>query len=271
MEPEQNQTFTPNSQRENGATPPPPSASQQTPNPQSYGPGNVPPSSTQTFAGGPVQPPRSKKKLLAIIIVMVLLIGAGIAGSLLVDQKDQKENTNNSSDASKDKKTETVPSDWKPIDTALGFSVKAPAGWVASTPSEATVQNVVTKSATVGVEGGSADADSIILVSTQSLADKPGQEAFEASVTQFDADTLAALEQFGLKKEDVKVETERVTIAGKQWLQVDTSYPGQTSRTLYLWNGDHAIGLMVLSDKDDAVVRDANKYLWPMAASISIQ
>jgi hypothetical protein len=55
---------------------------------------------------------------------------------------------------------------------------------------------------------------------------------------------------------------------GRQWLQVDTSYPSQTSRTLYLWNSNHALALTVLADSADALHKDSDKYVLPMAASV---
>lgn len=262
MEPQQNQPFVPNSEKQNAA-PPVASVPESQPAPGPYAPeGNG------VFQ--PQTPPPKKKKIGLMIAVIVVLIAAGGAGAVLLDKQDSKKQTNTSNGASNDDaKSTAVPNDWKLLDTALGFSVKAPTNWKASPATESTINNLKTNSTILGLEEVSADSP-IVVAATQALTDKPGQQAFEDTITKIDPATEATLEQLGIKKEDIKLETSRVKLGDKEWLQVDVQYPNQASRTLYLWNGDHEIALTMIGESADALSTSANKYLSPMAASVVI-
>ncbi len=204
---------------------------------------------------------------------MTILIIAGAAGALFIDKKDSQKGANNTKTEQSKKPAEvTVPADWKEVDTTLGFSVKVPALWSAAPAAEATFGNIKTTSVYLGNNDTAGEMDGpIVVASKQSLTDTPGQQAFEEAATKLDAETIATLEQLGVKKEDVSIKSKHVTLGGKQWLQIDTQYPGQFTRTLYLWNADHEIGLSVLSDGGDSLSEAADAYLLPMAASVVIK
>lgn len=211
---------------------------------------------------------------------MVILI-AGVAGIVVLTksstQKSASQSTEQSSATDKEKiekKTVEIPDDWVDVPTELGFSIMAPEGWAAAVPTESTIANLKSNNSLVSDPNAEASTgllppENSVSVSSQERTDAGGQKAFEAGVTKLDEESLSVLESLGIKKEDIKVSSKKLIINDTEWLEVSTEIPGQFSRSLYLWDGDRAISVMVVAASKEKLDELSNKYLYPVGASIT--
>jgi len=231
--------------------------------------------------GQPPTPGSPKRKFIIIgLVALVLLVIASAATYFLLGTNDQKASESTASQAKENQsagqKNIKVPSDWKTIDTKLGFTVKAPPNWsdAGSVPTNASLGNFTSKTVTISEPGR--DTASIygnyVAVSTQSLKNSKSQSKFEQGVT--DKKTLA--DGLGVSKDQLTLTSTKLDINGKRWLRTDVqaSDPQASGKffetALYYWVGDHAIGLYVLSNKQSGLDKLANSYLLPMAASVEL-
>lgn len=222
----------------------------------------------------------SKKIIIAVVLLAVLLVGS--VGAYFLTKKDGKSAQNSSSQSGQQGQSGqqapqsiTVPEDWQTVDTKLGFTVKAPADWSDSStlPTSSKFENFISKTITLGSPSRNVSnpySSGYISLSTQSLANSKSQADFEKAITDVNSFS-SGLAAFGIDPKDVTVAHQDVSINGKTWLQIDTEVPGQVSRSMYMWVGDHAVALTAVSDKADKLTNLIYNYLLPMTASVELQ
>jgi hypothetical protein len=231
-----------------------------------------------------------------ILLVVVILAGVGAYFALKKPAAKPATPAPKSSKAQVANMTVKVPSDWQKIDTGLGFSISAPAGWTAGTSTNADVNGlnstdvVISANNSAPVSGTpdgntpsntTAAADSTpdtgtaqsqtsqsVIAGTQKLDSNNGEAAFKERVTHLGSDDQATLKAFGVDTSKITVAAKSIKINGKPWLYVTSNIPNQYSENLYYWDKDHAISLIV-TDTTQAKVQQLSKtYLFPMAASL---
>lgn len=214
------------------------------------------------------------KMIVAVTLVALLIMGAALAYFLPDSGKksDEQQQSKNASGQSSEKTSITVPADWETIDTKLGFTVKAPANWTDanSLPTNASIGDFISK--TITISEPKRDATSLfgnyVAVSTQNLKNSKSQSEFEQGVK----DKGKVAEGFGASEDQIKLTSTDVNINGKQWLRVDVQVSSQFFETLlFFWVDDHAIALIVVSDKQTSLDKLVGDYLLPMAASVKLQ
>jgi hypothetical protein len=177
----------------------------------------------------------------------------------------------------------TVQSDWKAVNSKLGFRVKVPPKWeVGSAENGEEFAGIKPRSVTVGppIEVGVGSADSTaendfsVSLDRYTQTGKRSKSAFETSVTDKKIyEQVYSL--FGGKADDITLTQSTVKVGGKEWLRVDTSFNDISVTTLYYWVDDHAIGLSLVGlpdeKKTDTKENPAYQhYLLPMASSVEI-
>lgn len=232
-------------------------------------------------------PKRRRTPLLAILLILVL-VGAGAGAYFFIFNKGEKQdktaqNTpvpNQPEQATGEdiaQKTIEIPGDWKTIDTEFGFTVKAPPDWTKdkSLPLSSDFEGLVSKNMNIGLEsppnsGQVLPYRTYVSVGTESLKGSKSETEFYKKVT--DKDFVAGIiALFGANKSDVKVNDLKVNINGRIWRQVDVEAPDIFSRTLYFWDGDHAITLAISPSSKKSLDSQAESYLFPVAASLELK
>lgn len=221
----------------------------------------------------------SRRKIVVFILVLALLAIPGGIGAYSFLGNKQPQKVANQTPASNsttpaqpqittqpviENKKPAVPISWKPIDTKFGFTLKIPADWAASLSSEFDFNGLKTKSTTIS--DPKADTGTFISVGTQSRDTAKTLQEFESYLT-----SDQAYSDLGLDKSQVKLTSKKININGKEWLQIDTDVSGQLSRTIYLWDDDHAIDLAAVSNKQASLDELSEKYMLPMAASLELK
>jgi len=233
------------------------------------------------------QPGRSSRKPLIAALIVLLLVVVGVTVLAIVatgknPNSTKKAASTSTSVAKTDSKDVKVPADWQTLDTGLGFTVKAPPTWSLGISAESDFNSLKSKNVSISASSDtqetSSDAPSSptetqdqVTVSTQQRTDQKSQKDFEEKVTKLSDSDAALLEGFGVKKEDIKISSRKLKINDKQWLEVTSDIPGQLSRTLYLWQKDHAIAIMVIGDSQQKLTSLTDSYLYPMTASVIVK
>lgn len=223
------------------------------------------------YGTAPKKPfPKSILVIFAVLIVGVILAAILVSGQTAKKTNSTKSKSPAASSQAKEKAV-TVPTNWKSIDTTLGFSLRLPEDWDSSgTPHEVTTLNLRSNTFVVSAPD-IARSDLYILVATENLTDAQGRQAFEEAVTTVNPSLEEAYRSLGIKKEDIKITTATKTLGGKQWLQVQTDLPNESLLSLYLWHKDSAITLNAAQLSKEKLNSLVNTYLYPMAASVTIK
>jgi hypothetical protein len=170
----------------------------------------------------------------------------------------------------------STPSSWKTVNTKLGYTVKAPPSWSVDQSDTSDIGGLISQTSDIEPsDAGSTVQDQIsntISVSLQKLdKNSTSETAFDKAVTNLSSAEKTILKQFGVDTNDMKITASKVSINGKPWLEVVSSYPGQSSANLFYWDKNQAIGL-IASEQSMAMENTAlNTYLLPMAASVQVK
>ena len=238
---------------------------------------------------------------MLILILLIVLIVAAAAGYFAFKKpaKPAPAPAPKISNAQSTNMTVKVPADWQKTDTKLGFSISIPAGWVVGTSTNTDINNLNGASATIsddaatsvsnttptnGTSDSSASAatdtsqdgsqsqtsSQILEVISEKLDTGNSEAAFKQKVTQLSSEDKATLQSLGVDTSKASVSSRSIKLNGKPWLDVTSNIPGQYSENLYYWDNDHAIGFIGVDASQAKVKQLAQKYLYPMAASVTI-
>lgn len=178
----------------------------------------------------------------------------------------------------------TVPANWKTFNSGFGFTVEGPSTWgLISANSSSTVNNLQSTMTTLSATGGNltfststpsttqAQLNESVSLGIAKLTSNNNKANFVKAVTVISSQEKAGLKAFGIKANSVKINPMYLTINGKQWIRVDTSYPGQFSTNLYYWDNNQGINLMVSNASQKVENQLTNSFLLPMAASMQLK
>ena len=145
---------------------------------------------------------------------------------------------------------------------------QAPDDWIATPVIDLDYNGIITR--TIGITSSSdpmAPA-AIVAMSTQHLENSKSQAEFEKVIK----DLFIAANSMGISngsKSQTKATISKLYINDREWTKYYTEFPtGQSSITLYWWNKDHAVELVVQADNKELLGEKTNDYLLPIAASI---
>ena len=220
--------------------------------------------------------PKSKRLLLvSILLIVIILAGAGAFMALKKPVKDT--NAAAKSNTARGTGTTKVPADWKKVDTGFGFSVQAPAAWSAS-PVISTgfgsngghgqaieIGPVRTSAATRSLS----QVEQSIIVGTLKIDSVATESAFDASVSTITNAQRSQAKALGVTDpNELAITSKTIKLNGQSWFE--TTFFSGSATVLYHWQKDHAICLKMMTSSKEELQQLSNNYLYPMAASLSV-
>lgn len=222
-------------------------------------------------------PPSHKKRNKVIIIVAAITLLLLIIG-LVVAFAPNSRNDSESANSSVQSITTEVPADWVYTETGFGFDAAIPASWGSQAETENVLGTLETRTIGLGppengfiISDASGDEElspfSIITVGTSKRTDLPDQAAFERLVSDKNETSAAAYEEQGVNKEELMLTGSLKTINDVQWLETYSEMNDIYTKTLYRWDNEQAVTVILVSDNQAKLDADYEKYLLPIAVS----
>lgn len=202
--------------------------------------------------------------VLVLIVILVLGVVGGTGYYLMEHRSTKSDNSNNQ--VQKDY-TVTVPTEWKEIDTGLGFSVFAPVGWAKDSHFTSTSNGVKSESYRLDEAGNTSDNGVLVTADHLPTASKA---AYESYIKGFTESIRNAYDGTAAHT------TTAITINNKPWYQTNLITPATDNqkeyhyRTLYYWTGSFVISISNDAKSASELTQVSNNYLYKIAASLKV-